>query len=384
MATLTASEAEAELAAHPVTWQPRDGGGVDDVAAALAACAGAGEALLQSELPCGARSRGGYRTALSSHGVLAGAFYAEVALPRLARCCSAAARLGWAPDSMPLNGPVGAAAAAAGDATAEPAAAGCAVRGATGQSLRAGWPPRSLAQAGPAFGEGDTVGLYLYQPPDPALDAHNAAPRDVVALAHASARCGLFILSPPQPDASTCVAGSAVLYRVNGGPWALVARDCLPRRPLHLAISLFTDAAVPDGPPALALLNPGPLFAFPPPSADELAAAEQGGDAPALRLPAPRGLCELGPSVEDWTAQRPAEAEAPAEPEGVEESEAQDEAPPAQEQAAACCDEADAAIETGSPAAAHRSLPALLAAAAAEAAARLGLAALPMHDGDAV
>lgn len=383
MATLTASEAEAELAAHPVTWHPRDGGGVDDVAAALAACAGAGEALLQSELPCGARSRGGYRTALSSHGVLAGAFYAEVALPRLARN-TAAARLGWAPDSMPLNGPVGAAAAAAGDATAEPAAAGCGVRGATGQSLRAGWPPGSLLQAGPAFGEGDTVGLYLYQPPDDVIDALNAAPRDVVALAHASARCGLFILSPPQPNASTCVAGSAVLYRVNGGPWALVARDCLPRRPLHLAISLFTDAAVPDGPPALALLNPGPLFAFPPPSADELAAAAQqpGGDAPALRLPAPRALCELGPSVEDWTAQRPAEAEAPAEPEGVEESDAQDEAPPAQEHAATGGDEADASNE-GSPAA-HRSLVALLAAAAAEAAARLGLAALPMHDGDAV
>jgi hypothetical protein len=173
-----------------------------------------------------------------------------------------------------------------------------------------------------------------------------------------------------------------VLYRVNNSPWTLVARDCLPRRPLHLAISLFTDAAVPDAPPALALLNPGPFFAFPPPSADELAAAQQGGDAPAPRLPAPRALCELGPGVEDWAAQRPAEAEAPAEPEGVEERDAQDEAPPAQEQAATGGDEADAAA--CQPAPALPSLAALLAAAAAEAAARLGLAALPLHDDDAV
>lgn len=381
MALLSASEAEAELAAQPVVTSPRRDGG-DDVAAALAACAGAGEALLQSELPCCACSKGGYRTALSSHGVVAGAFYAEVALPRLARECSAAARLGWAPDACPLNGPVGAAAAASGDATAEPAAAGCGVRGATGQSLRCGHPPGSLSQAGPTFGEGDTVGLYLYQPPDDVTDALNAAPRDVVALAHASARCGLYIVAPQQPDASACVAGSAVLYRVNNSPWTLVARDCLPRRPLHLAVSLFTNAAVPDAPPALALLNPGPLFAFPPPSADELAAAvAQGGDE--LRLPAPRALCDLGPSVEEWAAQRPAEAEAPAEPEGVEESGAQDEAPPAQEQAATEGDD-EAGAAACEPAALRSPVAALLAAAAAEAAARLGLAALPLHDGGAV
>ena len=157
---LSAAEAEAELASAS---RPRSGGdecGDNDVAAALAAAGAAPEALRLSDAPCAVRSGGGYRTALSTHGVLAGAFYAEVALPRLPPG-AAAARLGWAPDAMPLDGPVGAAAAAAGDAEAEPLCAGVGVRGATGQALRAGRPPGPLAQAGPTFGEGDTVRLCV-------------------------------------------------------------------------------------------------------------------------------------------------------------------------------------------------------------------------------
>ena len=186
------------------------------------------------------------------------------------------------------------------------------------------------------------VGLYVYQPPC-GREALLGTPRDVVALARASRRCGLFVTAPQQPDASALVAGSAVLYRVNGGPaWTLVARDCLPRRPLHLAISLFTDVAASDD-HAVALLNPGPHFAVPPPSADELAAAvaeRRGGGAHAsnedgasealleLRLPSPRALCELGPGAEEWMAQREAAA-APAEPEGEEECCDDDAAAPA-------------------------------------------------------
>ena len=220
--------------------------------------------------------------------------------------------------------------------------------------------------------------MYVYQ--SPGGDAALAAPRDVVALARASARCGLFVVQPPPPDAGALVPGSAVLYRVNGGRWTLAARDCLPRRPLHLAISLFTDAAVPGAPPAVALLNPGPCFAYPPPSADELAAAagcvEGNEDTPTLWLPAPRALSELGPSVEDWMAMREATA-APAEPEG-EQGETQ-EAPPAE-----CASIADSAAADGREDAAPSQLRggdryavSLLAAAAAEAAARLGLASPP-------
>ena len=237
----------------------------------------------------------------------------------------------------------------------------------------------------------------MYQPPC-GREAALGAPCDVVALACASRCCGLFVTAPPQPAAAALVPGGAVAYRVNGGRWELVARDCLPRRQLHLAISLFTDAAAAAGAPAVAVLNPGPHFAHPPPSAEELAEAAAGAalrepeappEAQALQLPAPRALCELGLGAEEWTAQREAAA-ASAEPEGEQYSDGGN------------CDEAcgkDEQIEprphadaahvnrggepggTGddgaAPAPPFASVAGLLAAAAAAAAARLGLAAPP-------
>ena len=430
---LTASEAEAELACASSSVHA---GEQCDLAAALAAAGAAPEALRMSDAPCAVRSRGGYRTVLSTHGLHAGAFYAEVALPRLP-AGAAAARLGWAADGMPLDGPVGAAAAAVGDAEAEAACAGVGVRGATGQALRAGRAPGPLARAGPTFGQDDTVrgptsasfrfifssrnaisaqvGLYVYQPPC-GREAALGAPRDVVSLAHASGRAGLFIAAPPQPDAAALVPGSAVLYRVGGGGrWALVARDCLPRRPLHLAISLFTDTAAAPGTHALAVLNPGPHFAFPPPSADELAEAAARGamdddddeeDAKhgryALVLPAPRALCELGLGAEEWLAQREAAA-APAEPEGEQygdddndagarsgeeaEEARPDAAAPATDAAHDAARNGPDANADGAPAPSEASpltgVALLLAAAAAAAAARLGLA-MPLPSGDAL
>jgi hypothetical protein len=97
------------------------------------------------------RSGGGYRTVLSTHGAGAGAWLAEVSLPRVGP--TGAVRLGFAPDDAPLCGPVGAAASPPGGADAH--AAGFGARGATGQALRAGAPP--ARRRGPAFGEGDTV-----------------------------------------------------------------------------------------------------------------------------------------------------------------------------------------------------------------------------------
>ena len=252
----------------------------------------------------------------------------------------------------------------------------------------------------------------MYQPPC-GREAALGAPRDVVTLANASRRCGLFVASPSQPDAAALVPGSAVLYRVNGGRWALVARDCLPRRPIHLAISLFTDAAASQA-HALAMLNPGPHFAFPPPSADELAEAvargatgdddhADDGAVPALVLPAPRALCELGLGAEEWMTQREAAA-APAEPEGEQcdddnndaarsswEEEAED-APPGAgvPMSAAVHDSAQASMGGADGGAAPETTQAppppvtgvalLLAAAAAAAAARLGLTIVPASD----
>ena len=246
----------------------------------------------------------------------------------------------------------------------------------------------------------------MYQPPC-GREAALGAPCDVVALAHASRHCGLFVAAPPQPAAAALVPGGAVAYRVNGGRWALVARDCLPRRPLHLAVSLYTDAAAAERAHAVALLNPGPCFAHPPPSAEELAEAaaeaarrkscDAGDDvdsngapaAPALQLPAPRALCELGMGAEEWMAQREAAA-APAEPEGEQYSADDDDGD------ARCSGEEDAvplpcadaarAERDGEPGGAadgaaaavpFASAALLLAAAAAAAAARLGLAAPP-------
>jgi hypothetical protein len=97
------------------------------------------------------RSGGGYRTVLSTHGAGAGAWLAEVSLPRVGPTC--AVRLGFAPDDAPLGGPVGAAASPPGGADAH--AAGFGARGATGQALRAGVAP--ARRRGPTFGEGNTV-----------------------------------------------------------------------------------------------------------------------------------------------------------------------------------------------------------------------------------
>ena len=251
------------------------------------------------------------------------------------------------------------------------------------------------------------VGLYVYQPPC-GREAALGAPRDVVTLAAATCRAGLFIAAPPQPDAAALVPGSAVMYRVGGGRWALVARDCLPRRPLHLAISLFTDTAAAPGAHAVAVLNPGPHFAFPPPSAEELAEAAgrgaldgDGDDSErgrcALLLPAPRALCELGLGAEEWMAQREAAA-APAEPEGEQYEDDEDSGARSGEEEIAARP-ADAAApaavpvmpdaEAGGGNADDGTPPPLtgvallLAAAAAAAAARLGLT-IPLPSDDAL
>jgi hypothetical protein len=97
------------------------------------------------------------------------------------------------------------------------------------------------------------VGLYLYLPPSGSArdNADVAPPSDVVALSAASLRAGLFLAASGDEGAAAADGaaaahaprpGSVFAYRVNGGPWALAARDvALPGRRYHAAISLFTD-----------------------------------------------------------------------------------------------------------------------------------------------
>jgi hypothetical protein len=130
----------------------------DDVAGSSS-----GDAL-RLQLPLRLRSRGGYRSCVSTHGASVGAHFLEVSLPRAGP--TGAIRLGFATDAAPLNGPVGAAASpppdssAAADASSpcgahDAFAAGAGVRGATGQTVLAGRAPSDAR--GPTFGEGDVV-----------------------------------------------------------------------------------------------------------------------------------------------------------------------------------------------------------------------------------